>query len=85
MKSEKPEIRLERLVNALADDLADASDLELIDAAESLRMILTQRASAAFLGLKGLVFPYRPSKFWAIEPADERESRRGMGPRPEKP
>ncbi len=57
MKTGKPEIRLERLVNALSEDLAESSDLELIEAARDLRMDITMRGTAAFLGLKGLYFP----------------------------
>lgn len=67
MKTATPEIRLERLVDALSEDLADASDLELLEAAQDLRMDLTMRGTAAFLGVKGLYFPYRPNKFWDSE------------------
>jgi hypothetical protein len=84
MKADMPEVRLERLVNALSDDLAAASDLELIEAANDLRMDLTMRGTAAFLGLKGLYFPYRPDKFPDSSPAGDRAQNDFLLPPPQK-
>lgn len=45
--------RLERLLNALAEDLAEASDEEVLQACADLGMNPEMRGSAAFFGLKG--------------------------------
>jgi hypothetical protein len=84
MNNRMSDIRLERLVHALSDDLAEASDLELIEAARELRMDITLRGTAAFLGLKGLYFPYRPDRFWNLSPSGDRDQNERVSPRPEK-
>ncbi len=73
MKHPMPDVRLERLVDALGDDLAEASDLELIEAARDLRMDLTLRGSAAFLGVEAAVFPVSPAS--VLERVTDRRSR----------
>ncbi len=45
-------VAFERVLEALARDLAEASDEELLGAASDLGMDLTMRGSAAFTGLK---------------------------------
>jgi hypothetical protein len=45
--------RLERLIDALAEDLAEASDEEVLQACADLGMNPEMRGSAAFIGLKG--------------------------------
>ena len=50
--------RLERLIDALAEDLAEATDEEVLQACADLGMNPQMRGSAAFLGLKG------PSVTW---------------------
>lgn len=84
MSNRMSEIRLERLLDALSDDLAEAADLELIEAARDLRMDLTMRGTAAFLGVKLLYFPYRPDRFWNSSPAGDRDQNERVSPRPEK-
>ena len=45
--------RLERLIDALAEDLAEASDEEVLQACADLGMNPEMCGSAAFIGLKG--------------------------------
>lgn len=45
--------KLDRLIDALADDLAQASDEEVLQACADLGMKPDMRGSAAFFGLKG--------------------------------
>jgi hypothetical protein len=45
---------LDRLLDALADDLAEASEEEVLQACTDLRMDPRMRGSAAFIGLKGV-------------------------------
>jgi hypothetical protein len=50
--------KLERLIDALAEDLAETTDEEVLQACADLGMDPQMRGSAAFLGLKG------PSVSW---------------------
>jgi len=52
-----PEDALTRLLEALGQELIDASDEEVIQAAKDLGMDPTMRASAAYAGLR---YPARP-------------------------
>ena len=49
----KATTRLERLIDAMAEDLAEASDEEVLQACADLGMNPEMRGSAAFFGLKG--------------------------------
>jgi len=55
----------ERVLEALARELIDSTDDELLEAARDLGMDPTMRGSAAFIGLK---YPttHRPSDFFAV-------------------
>ena len=52
-----PEVTLDRILDALERELVEATDAELLEAAEDLGMNPAMKGSAAFLGLK---YPYRP-------------------------
>ena len=52
-----PEVTLGRILDALERELLEASDTEILEAAQDLGMNPAMKGSAAFLGLK---YPYRP-------------------------
>jgi hypothetical protein len=63
MKKILPEVRLERLVEALSADVAEASDAEILKACADLGIKPEMKGSIAFLGLSGTYFfPYRYAK-----------------------
>jgi hypothetical protein len=64
MKKIPPELRLERIVLALSEDVTQASDAEILAACADLGIQPAMKGSIAFLGLKkGLAFfPYVPEK-----------------------
>ena len=68
MKKILPELRLERLVEALSEDVTLASDAEILEACADLGIQPAMKGSIAFLGLKkGVVFyPYVPEKLAAL-------------------
>ena len=68
MKKIAPELRLERLLEALSTDVTLASDAEILEACADLGIKPAMKGSIAFLGLKkGVVFyPYVPEKFAAL-------------------
>lgn len=68
MKKILPEVRLERLLEALSADVTLASDAEILEACADLGIQPAMKGSIAFLGLKkGVVFyPYVPEKFSAL-------------------
>ena len=59
MKVLQAHIRLERLLDVLSDEIATASDAELLNACAELKMNPGMKGSSALLGVKGIVFPYR--------------------------
>ncbi len=62
MSRTTPEMRLERLLVALGLEVAEATDQEVLDAAEDLGMKPLMKGSAAFIGLKHFFAPYEPGK-----------------------
>jgi hypothetical protein len=73
MSRTTPEIRLERLLVALGLEVAEATDQEVLDAADDLRMKPLMKGSVAFVGLKHFFVPYDPGKLgeigaWLDEP-----------------
>lgn len=68
MKKSAPEVRLERIVEALSADVTLASDAEILEACADLGIKPEMKGSIAFLGLKKghLFFPYRPEKLAAV-------------------
>jgi len=48
----RPTAGFERILEALAEELIDSTDAELLEAAKDLGMDPTMRGSAAFIGLK---------------------------------
>ena len=63
MKYTTRQVRLERVLNALSGELAEATDEEVLEAAADLRMNPTAKGSAAFFGVKWFFVPYQPEKF----------------------
>jgi hypothetical protein len=55
MTTERPELRLERVLLALERELLSGDDAEILAAAEELGMNLEMKGSAAFIGVKTLV------------------------------
>jgi hypothetical protein len=68
MKKAPPNVRLERLMDSLSAELAQCSDEEIQQICDELRFKLDMKGSLAFLGVKGLVFPYR---YWVLPQPDE--------------
>jgi hypothetical protein len=66
VKVNSPETVLSRLLEALGQELIDASDEEILEAAKDLGMDPQMRESAAFAGLR---YPARPqlSDFFELE------------------
>ena len=66
VKRASPHVVLTRILEALAEELIDASDEEIIEAAKDLGMNTEMRNSAAFAGLK---YPAKPqlSDFFEFE------------------
>jgi len=63
MKKLLPHIRLERILDALSEETATASDEELLQACAELRIKPEMKGSLVWLGLKGVFFcPYVESK-----------------------
>ena len=60
MKKSTPEMRLERVLESLSGEIALASDEEVLEACADLRIQPEMKGTVAFLGIKGIVFPYRP-------------------------
>jgi hypothetical protein len=73
-----PELRLERVVENLSEELAFASDDELREAAAELRASLEMKGSLPFVGIKHLFLPYVPEKFG--NPELEMSGRRAAEP-----
>jgi hypothetical protein len=67
MKKPTPEMRLERVLETLSEEIAASSDAELLEACADLRIQPQMKGSVAFLGVKGTVFPYR---FWVLPESD---------------
>jgi len=93
MKVPQPDVTLTRLLTAFEQDLIDASDQEIISAAEELGMNPAMKGSAAFLGLKYPAGP-RFTDFFSVEAwgrarmEDKRisvESRLQYGAKPHEP
>ena len=59
MKNLPPHVRLERLLEVLSDEIAAATDAELLEVCDDLKMKPQMKGSTALAGVKGLVFPYR--------------------------
>ena len=57
------QVRLERLLEILSEDIATASDEEVLDACADLKISPRMKGTMAFIGVKGLYFPYRPQVF----------------------
>jgi hypothetical protein len=51
MRSTPPEVALNRVLAGLAQDLAEATDEEVVQAGEDLRMNVKMKGSAAFIGV----------------------------------
>jgi len=66
VKGASPYVALTRILKALGEELIDASDEEIIEAAKDLGMSTEMRESAAFAGLK---YPAKPqlSDFFEFE------------------
>jgi hypothetical protein len=66
VKLARPEVALTRILEALGQELIDAPDQEIVEAAKDLGMDPNMRGSAAFAGLK---FPAKPqlSDFFELE------------------
>jgi len=66
VKGASPYVALTRILEALGEELIDASDEEIIEAAKNLGMSTEMRESAAFAGLK---YPAKPqlSDFFEFE------------------
>ena len=65
-----PEVALNRVLASLANDLAEASDEEIVQAAAELRMDVKMKGSAAFIGVLYTlprrfddIFDVRPQSF----------------------
>lgn len=67
MKKPTPEMRLERVLETLSEEIATASDAEVLEACADLRIQPEMKGSMAFAGVKGKIFPYRP---WVLPAAD---------------
>jgi hypothetical protein len=63
MKRLPPPVRLERLLEILSEEIATASDEEVMDACADLKINPRMKGTMAFIGVKGLYFPYRPQIF----------------------
>ena len=61
----RQDITLERLLAGLAAELAEASDEDIVQAAEDLGMNVKMKGSAAFLGVYGL--PRRVEDFFEAD------------------
>jgi hypothetical protein len=66
MKRIAPDTALMRIMDALAQEVVEASDEEVTEAAADLRMDLNSRESAAFAGLTYFARP-QMSEFFSIE------------------
>jgi hypothetical protein len=66
VKATPPELALTRILEALAEELIDASDEEILAAATDLGMKPMSKGSAAFIGLKYPSIP-RLSDFFDLE------------------
>ena len=64
---QQPDVRLERVLEALSTEVTGATEQEILDAAADLKMDPRLRGSVATIGVKGLVFPYRPGVFGRAE------------------
>jgi hypothetical protein len=75
-----PERALDRLLEALGQELIDASDEEIKQAAKDLRMDLSAKESAAFAGLR---YPARPqlADFFDLETPRKKARRKTQGER----
>jgi hypothetical protein len=51
MKRTRPEVGLERILNAIERDVLDATDDEILSAAKDLGMEPSMKGSAAFIGV----------------------------------
>jgi hypothetical protein len=58
MTSPPPDVALNRVLASLAQELAESSDDEIVQAAEDLGMNVKMKGSAAFIGVK-YTFPKR--------------------------
>ena len=63
MKKLPPHVRLERLLQILSEEIAIASDAEILAACAEQKIKPEMKGSIAFLGIKGFYFPYR---FWVL-------------------
>jgi hypothetical protein len=63
MKRLPPQVRLERLLEILSEEIATASDEEVLDACADLKINPKMKGTMAFIGVKGFYFPYRPQVF----------------------
>jgi hypothetical protein len=68
MRKPTPEMRLERVLETLSGEIAAASDDEVLEACADLRIQPHMKGSMAFVGVKGLYWPYRP---WVFDPSVE--------------
>jgi len=68
MKKPTPEMKLERVLEKLSREIALASDEEVLEACADLRIQPEMKGTVAFLGIKGIVFPYRP---WMLPRSDD--------------
>jgi hypothetical protein len=79
VKVASPEVALARVLEGFAQELIDATDHELIEAANDLGMNLQMKESAAYAGL---IFPARwePSDFFDVEAINRRIALDSRGP-----
>ena len=67
MTKPTPEMRLERVLETLSEEIATSSDTEILEACADLRIQPDMKGTIAFVGVKGTVFPYR---FWVLPESD---------------
>jgi hypothetical protein len=82
MKKLPPYVRLERLLEVLSEEIAVATDAEILAACAELKMKPEMKGSMAFLGLRSPYFPYRHWVFSSESPASTDPTAR-PGARPE--
>ena len=66
MTSTPPEVALNRVLGGLEKELVEATDEEIVRAAEDLGMNVKMKGSAAFIGVK-YTFPKRASEIFDLE------------------
>jgi len=84
IRTARPEAALTRLLEALEQDLLDASDEEVMQAAKDLGMDPTMKGSAAFAGIRYRTKP-RLSDFFDLDRSLPESRRTALPPRHKDP